>query len=89
MKNVARSFFWSPGIDASIEQLARSCNECARERDNPSASHLNPWKQPNEPWERIHSDLIGPIDGHHFLLIMDAQSKWPEIFETKKLIAKI
>nr|XP_046486469.1 uncharacterized protein K02A2.6-like [Neodiprion pinetum] len=80
MKAVARSFFWWPGIDACIERTAKACDECARERDNPPASYLNPWKWPCGVWVRIHSDLIGPIDGLTFLLILDARSKWPEIF---------
>ncbi|XP_046749823.1 uncharacterized protein K02A2.6-like [Diprion similis] len=85
MKSIARSFFWWSGIDEDIEKEVRACHECVQERDSPPAITLNPWTWPTRPWQRIHTDLIGPLDGRNFLLIIDAMSKWPEIFEIKSI----
>jgi hypothetical protein len=37
---------------------------------------------PSKPWERIHVDYAGPVDGMMFLVIVDSQSKWPEVIPT-------
>jgi len=29
--------------------------------------------------DRIHIDYAGPFDNHHFLIVIDARSKWAEI----------
>ena len=33
------------------------------------------------PWQRVHVDFAGPINGKMFILLVDAHSKWPEVFE--------
>ena len=30
--------------------------------------------------QRIHVDFMGPFQGKMFLVVMDAYSKWPEVF---------
>ncbi|GFU12133.1 uncharacterized protein K02A2.6 [Trichonephila clavipes] len=35
------------------------------------------------PWERIHVDFAGPIFEHTFFLIVDAHSKWLEVYPMK------
>ena len=32
-----------------------------------------------KPWQRLHADIVGPLFGSYFLLLMDANLKWPEI----------
>ena len=34
---------------------------------------------PSSPWERIHVDFAGPLEGHMYLITVDAHSKWPEV----------
>lgn len=70
-------------MDAQIEELAKGCQDCAEVRDNPPAAKLHPWIWPERPWERVHTDFIGPYKGHSFLLLIDARTKWPEIFAMK------
>lgn len=36
MKAVVRSYIWWPGLDNSIEQVAKSCEACLKTRDSPS-----------------------------------------------------
>ncbi|VDM26717.1 unnamed protein product [Toxocara canis] len=45
----------------------------------PIKAQLNLWPKPTAPWNRVHADFAGPIDGTYYLAIMDAYSNWPEI----------
>lgn len=87
MKTIARSFFWWPGIDKEIENVGITCRSCIEVKDNPIRSEVNPWKWPDKPWQRVHTDFIGPYKGHEFLLLIDAKSKWPEVFVMKSTTA--
>ena len=42
---------------------------------------LQPWAWPAKPWQRIHVDFAGPFLGKMFFLVVDAHSKWPEVYE--------
>ncbi|XP_034157776.2 LOW QUALITY PROTEIN: uncharacterized protein K02A2.6-like [Pangasianodon hypophthalmus] len=80
MKSLARSFVWWPGIDQQIEQLAMHCSGCQHVQKMPKAAPLHPWEWPALPWQRIHVDFAGPFMGTTFLVVVDACSKWPEVF---------
>jgi hypothetical protein len=84
MKSLARQHVWWPGIDSDIEQLSKSCTSCAVNRDNPAVAPLHPWSFPEKPWQRIHMDLAGPFLGSMWLIIVDAFTKWPEVFRLGK-----
>lgn len=79
MKNLARNYFWWPGMDKDIETTAKSCNGCAMSQPDPLLSPLHPWQWPSKPWQRIHIDYAGPFLGQMFLIAIDAHSKWAEI----------
>lgn len=83
MKLLAQSFVYFPYIDELIEKFVRSCEACATTAKAPVKCSLQPWPIPHSPWSRLHIDYAGPIDGDYFLIIVDAFSKWPEIFKTK------
>ena len=34
------------------------------------------------PWQRVHVDYAGPLEGDSYLLVVDAYSKWVEIVKT-------
>ena len=80
MKSVARSYFWWPGVDKAIEELARNCQSCQAVKHLPSVAPLHPWIWPSRPWQRIHLDFAGPFQGTTFLVVVNANSKWPEVF---------
>ena len=44
MKAMARSHVWWPGIDADIENCARSCTGCAENRNTPPETPIHPWE---------------------------------------------
>jgi len=47
----------------------------------PPSAPLHPWVWPTKPWQRIHIDYAGPFQGNMYLVVVDAHSKWPEVFE--------
>ncbi|XP_029347897.1 uncharacterized protein K02A2.6-like, partial [Acyrthosiphon pisum] len=81
MKSIARSYFWWPSIDKEIEDMARNCNECINARPNPPKSVLTPWKWPQRQWTRVHCDFLRPYKNKTFLIIVDATTKWLEVFQ--------
>lgn len=83
MKNLARAHVYWPNIDKQIENFVKTCKKCALQGKAPTKTTLQPWPVPANPWERIHIDYAGPFKHTHFLIIIDAHSKWPEIIETK------
>lgn len=79
MKQLARRYVYWKGIDRDIEQLAKSCNECAKIKANPPKAPLHIWEKPNNNWERIHIDYAGPLNNCYYLICVDARSKWLEV----------
>lgn len=79
MKSLARSYVWWPGIDSQIELQAKSCHSCQRVQRDPGQAPLHPWMWPSSPWERVHVDFAGPFEGHMYMVVVDAHSKWPEV----------
>ncbi|XP_055590370.1 uncharacterized protein K02A2.6-like [Uranotaenia lowii] len=79
MKAIARSHVFWPKIDAAIETFVKQCGNCASHSKSPPKLPPQPWPQAKTPWERIHVDFAGPFFDQHFLVVVDAHSKWPEI----------
>ena len=84
MKALARSYCWWPGIDGDLETKVKACSGCQETQKQPQSAPLHPWEYPEGPWQRIHIDYAGPFLGYMFLVVVDAYSKWPAIFKTKK-----
>lgn len=87
MKALARSYVYWPNIDDDIVQFVRQCHSCAEAAKYPTKSTLEPWPLTKGPWQRVHVDFAGPINGYYYLVIVDAFSKWPEIFRTRSITA--
>lgn len=82
----AGKLFW-PNINADIERMVKCCEKCGSIAKSPTKCTLKPWPLPTRPWERIHIDYAGPVSGYSFLVMVDAYSKWPEIFKTTSTTA--
>jgi hypothetical protein len=80
MKSLACQFVWWPNIDSEIEQIGKSCIKCGENRPNTPSAPLHPWQFPETPWSRLHMDLAGPFLNRMYLIVVDAHSKWPEVF---------
>ena len=88
MKELARSYVWWPKLDTDLEGLTNSCPECLSLRAMPSKAELHPWEWPTHPWHRLHVDYAGPVDSRYFLVIVDAHSKWVDVYLTSGTTAK-
>ena len=78
MKSLARSCVWWPGLDKDLERIAKSCVSV---KLDPRTAPLHPWVWPSRPWQWVHIDFAGPIGGHTYLVLVDAQSTWPEVID--------
>lgn len=61
-------------------ELVKSCTKCQLVAKSPRKTTLYSWPTPESPWSRLHIDFAGPINGQHYLILVDAYSKWPEVF---------
>ena len=86
-KALARSYVWRPKIDKQMEDIAKRCIGCVQTLSNPRKVPTHPWEWPSKPWERIHIDFTGPLLRKQFLIIVNAHSKWPEIFSMNKIMS--
>ena len=83
MKALARGYVWWPGMDGELERKVHSCRTCQSVRNvSDKRQPLHPWEYPGKPWSRLHIDYAGPMDGKMFLVVVDAYSKWMDIFPT-------
>lgn len=89
MKGIARSYVFWPNIDVDIENYVRTCTRCAAVAKSPVKTTLSSWPIPAQPWSRIHMDYAGPFKGKYFLVIVDALTKWPEIYCTNSMTATV
>lgn len=80
MKALAQSYFWWPKLDADIEAVVKGCSTCQKHRNLPASAPLHPWEWPSKPWQRLHIDYVGPFMGHMFLILIDAYSKWMDVY---------
>ena len=83
MKALARSYVYWPNIDQQLEQTAASCKGCISAKKMPTTAPLHQWEWPSHPWRRLHIDFAGPLLNRMFLVVVDAHSKWPEVFPKK------
>ena len=81
MKSLARSYLWWPSLDKAIESVVRNCTACQLTRKQPATAPLIPWKWPVRVWQCVHMDYAEK-DGVYFFVVVDAHSKWPEVFST-------
>lgn len=66
-------------MDADVEELVKNCTVCQRTQNKPIAAPVHHWEFPNAPWERVHMDHAGPVNGRMFLIVVDSYSKWIEV----------
>ncbi|XP_065075159.1 uncharacterized protein K02A2.6-like [Ochlerotatus camptorhynchus] len=85
MKSLARSYIYWPNVDDDVEQFVRQCTACAEAAKSPTKATLESWPLPDKPWQRVHIDFAGPIHGYYYFVMVDAFSKWPEVFRTQSV----
>ena len=80
MKALARSYVWWPKLDKEVEDTVKACTTCQEHRNVPAPAPLHPWDWPDKPWSRIHVDYAGPFMGKMFFVLIDAHSKWMDVY---------
>jgi len=76
MKATAPSHVWWSGIDSNIEETAPRCQQCSKTRKAPPVAPLSSWSWPTAPWHHID---FATHQSNHYLIVVDAHSKWPEV----------
>ncbi|CAB0017933.1 unnamed protein product, partial [Nesidiocoris tenuis] len=84
MKCLARNYVFWRGIDNDIEATVHSCKPCCDVRADAPKAPLHAWETPRHAWQRTHMDYAGPFLGHYFFIVVDAKTKWPEVFVEKR-----
>ncbi|XP_033120245.1 uncharacterized protein K02A2.6-like [Anneissia japonica] len=87
MKSLARSYVWWPNVDSENEHGCKACISCQQTSKMPKAAPVHPWEWTSTPWDRLHVDFVGPFMNCMFLIVVDAHSKWPEVFPMKSTTA--
>ena len=87
MKSLARSYVWWPCLNYDIEEAVRCCERCIEAQRSPKKVPLVLWPWATEAWQRIHVDYL-EIQGQMFFLVVDAYSKWLEVFPMNGTSAK-
>ena len=64
--------------------MVKVCPRCQEYSKNPKSSLPGSWSWPTGPWKRLHIDFAGPENGQMYLVIVDAYSKYLEIFPMMK-----
>ncbi|KAK2575255.1 hypothetical protein KPH14_000859 [Odynerus spinipes] len=63
--------------------LVRNCRNCTLVQKEPPKVEVQKWEEAERVFQRVHIDFAGPFKGHYFFVLVDAFSKWPEVFITK------
>ena len=78
MKALPRSYFWWLRLDQKTEVPAAHCDACKSIAVIPTQAPRHPWQSPNAPRDRVYMGF-SEYNSKHFLLVIDAYSKWPEV----------
>ena len=71
---------WWPNLRDDLESMRKACEEC---QENQPSQPKEPPKTPESPaypFQRVHSDYF-QLAGKHFLLLVDAFSGFPFVYE--------
>ena len=81
IKALMQSYVYWPDMDRDIENMVKSCRNCASVAKAPPIK-FNSWPKTEKLWSRLHIDYAGPIKGTYFVIV-DSITKWPKVFKCK------
>ena len=81
MERRAQSIVFWPGISADIQQIRTACTHCNTNAPSQAQTPSTPANPPSTPFDMIFADFFD-FGGHHYLVIGDRLSGWPEIYST-------
>ena len=83
MKNLMRSYVFWPGMNSVVTDMVSKCKGCILAPKSPPISQES-WHKTDRPLSRIHIDFAGPIDKFYYLVVVDSNFKWLEVFQMKR-----
>jgi transposase InsO family protein len=83
-KLVSERFVW-PALRADCKKWTQSCQHCQRAKVSRHVqSPLGNFSLPNERFQHIHADIIGPLPTvnsfRYCLTVIDRFTRWPEVY---------
>ena len=79
-KKSLRTKVWWPGIDKQAEKKCRECFVCQLVTKHVPPPPIKPRRLPDRAWQKVALDLLGPLPGGEYLLVMvDYFSRWMEL----------
>ena len=79
-KERLRTKVWWPAMDRDAERRCAECYGCQVVTKNVPPPPVKPTPLPNQPWEEVAVDLMGPLpSGEHLLVLVDYYSRWMEV----------
>ena len=76
-KERLRTKVWWPAMDCDAEKRCAECYGCQMVTKNVPPPSLKSTPLPNQPWEEVAVDLMGPLpSGEHLLVLVDYYSRW-------------
>ena len=87
MKAEARAIVYWPTMDQDINQITANCSFCITNLKPKSILPLS-WPSVDKPWSRLHIDYCGPIENNYFLIIIDAYSKFIDVYPCKSITSE-
>lgn len=94
-QRIRSAFFW-PNLASDVRKYCQSCHSCqtlANQRVTDRVP-ITPLTRPQEPFEVVYLDCIGPIEpasarGHRYALcLIDLCTRWPEVIPLRSLTAQ-
>ena len=82
MKVLMRSYVNWLDMDKEIENLVKTCQNCAFAAKAPPVK-FSSWPKTDKPWSMLHIDYAGPIKGTYYFIVVDSFRKLPEVFKCK------
>lgn len=80
MKQLARRYFYWPGLNRDLEKLASACLVCKQFNPDRQPKHFVPWPEATRPFQRAHIDFFHK-DGVTLFLLIDAYSRWVSSYQ--------
>ena len=75
-------------MDSDIDQITKNCTDCFTNHV-PKGTFVSKWPETNEPWQRLHVDWAGPINGNYFLVVFDPHSKFLDVHYSTSITSKV
>lgn len=90
MKRRLRSKVWWPLMDRQTEKFVKHCRDCLLVSQPNKPPPMSRHKFPEQPWECIAIDLMGPLpNGYMVLVIIDYYSRYQEIIFLKSTTSSV